>query len=87
MAETATETHQAQKRHRCDWCWQFVEVGEEYKRYRSFYQGNAGTVRMHPECYDAMQDAIIEEGGWLEWTPGQERPEKKTGQPQEQTDA
>lgn len=27
MAETATETHQAQKRHRCDWCWQFVEVG------------------------------------------------------------
>ena len=29
---------------------------------------------MHPECYEAMEQAAREEGGWFEWTPGMERP-------------
>lgn len=64
----------ARKRHRCDWCWQAIEIGRPYRRYRVFAQGEASTVREHPECYEAMCEAAEEEGGWIEWTPGQERP-------------
>lgn len=34
------------------------------------------TMREHPECYEAMCEAAEEEGGWIEWTPGQERPQE-----------
>lgn len=78
---TPTETHKAQKRHRCDWCWQFVEPGELYNRYRAYSYGGAGTVRMHPECHAAMEHEAHEEGGWIEWTPGQERPALSAGAP------
>jgi hypothetical protein len=75
---TPVETHKAAKRHRCDWCWQFIEQGETYNRYR-FYSDDVGTVRMHPECYIAMQEEAQQaEGGWFEWTPGQDRPVKET---------
>jgi hypothetical protein len=70
---TTTESHKARKRHRCEWCWQRIDVGTTYLRYRSFYDG-AATIRMHPECNAAMHEAAAEEGGWIEWTPGQERP-------------
>jgi hypothetical protein len=73
MHVTETQTHRARKRHRCQWCWQFIETGELYRRYRVF-DGDASTVRMHPECYDAMQDDAADAGGFIEWTPGQERP-------------
>lgn len=71
---TPIEAHKAKKQHRCDWCWQFIESGETYKRYRCYQDGDASTVKMHPECCDAMQDEASAEGGWLEWMPGQERP-------------
>ena len=71
---TATEAHKARKMHVCCWCAERIEIGEEYRRYRWFSYGEAGTVKLHPECYDAMQDAAYEEGGYFEWTPGMERP-------------
>ena len=74
MYATEIETHKAKKQHRCDWCWQFVNADETYKRYRYYNGGDVGTVKMHPECHDVMQDEAREEGGWFEWTPGQERP-------------
>lgn len=74
MYSTPTETHKAKKQHRCEWCWQFIEAGETYSRYRFYNDGEAGTVKMHPECYEVMQDEASNEGGWYEWTPGQERP-------------
>lgn len=43
-------------------------------RYRFYSQGDVGTVKMHPECHHAMLKIAKEEGGWIEWTPGQERP-------------
>lgn len=64
----------AKKIHRCDWCWGFVRTGDSYQRYRCYSYGEASTVRLHPECYEAMIDAADEEGGWIEWTPGRERP-------------
>lgn len=71
---TEAETHKARKLHRCEWCWQRINVGEQYKRYRFYDGGDAATVKMHPECYDAMQVEAHEEGGYFEWIPGQERP-------------
>lgn len=71
---TEVETHKARKAHRCEWCWQCIEIGSQYKRYRFYNGGDVGTVKAHIECYDAMQDAAYEEGGYIEWTPGQDRP-------------
>lgn len=76
MHVTPAETHKARKRHRCDWCWQFIEPNSAYSRYRFYNGGDVGTVKMHPECLDAMQEEATEEGGFIEWTPGQERPDR-----------
>ena len=75
MYLTSVETHKARKQHRCDWCGQAIEPATDYKRYRFFDGADAGTVKLHPECHDASCDAAHEEGGYLEWTPGEnERP-------------
>ena len=74
MSTTRETTQAAKKVHRCSWCWQRIEIGSIYKRYRFFDGGDAGTCKMHPECFCAMEEAAKEEGGYLEWTPGQERP-------------
>lgn len=74
---TDTQTLVAAKTHRCTWCWQSINKGDTYMRYRFFNGGDAGTCKMHPECYDAMEQAATEEGGWFEWVPGMERPPVK----------
>ena len=71
---TEVETHKAAKAHRCTWCWQRIDPGSEYKRYRWWNGGDARTERMHPECHAAMREAADEAGGWIEWIPGNERP-------------
>jgi hypothetical protein len=80
MSGTATKTteHKARKRHACSWCDEAIEIGEQYKRYRYFNYGDAGTVKMHPECHTAM---IEESGGHaIEWSPGEfERPARGEG--------
>lgn len=74
-AQTEPAQHVARKKHHCSWCGEFIEPGSTYKRYRYFNYGDAGTVKMHPECYGAMIEAAEDEGGWIEWTPGDgERP-------------
>lgn len=60
----------ARKRHACTWCGEAINVGDSYVRYRWFYEGDAGTNRMHPECDGACNEAAREEGGFLEFTPG-----------------
>lgn len=68
---TETETIKAAKKsHRCSWCYERIEVGSEYRRYRHFDQGDAGTVKMHPECYEAMHEAARHEGSNFEFYPG-----------------
>jgi hypothetical protein len=73
--QTADEFHLARKKHICDWCGELILRGAGYRRYRWFDYGDAGTCRMHPECHSAMCDAAHEEGGWIEFSPGEnERP-------------
>lgn len=74
MHMTEVETHKARKSHRCEWCWQIIQAGQNYNRYRFYADGDAGTVKMHPECMEAMQEEAAHWGGDFEWTPGQERP-------------
>lgn len=77
MRQTDTTTHKAIKQHRCDWCLQLIEPGETYKRYRFFDGSEASTIKMHAECFDAMQDEAREWGGYFEWWPRQEERPKK----------
>ena len=69
---TPLETLKARKSYRCTSCGKVIAVGEKYYRWRSYTDGDAGTNKMHPECYE-MHDA---EGGQWEYTPfSYERPQ------------
>ena len=69
---TEPETLTARKAHRCMSCGEPVNPGEKYVRWRCYDSGDAGTVKMHPECH-AMHCADAE-GPW-EFTPfSHERP-------------
>lgn len=63
---TEAVTLKARKVHRCMSCGEDIFVGDTYKRWRCYDNGDASTVKMHPECY-AMhcEDA---DGSW-EFTP------------------
>jgi hypothetical protein len=74
MHQTDPVVYTARKAHRCDWCWQHIVPGEVYSRYRIFDSGEATTMKLHAECYSVMMDEARQEGGFIEWTPGQERP-------------
>jgi len=60
----------AQKPHRCDWCAEHIDVGQPYSRYRWYGNGDAVTVKMHPECLTAMHELSRLEGGEIEFSPG-----------------
>ena len=77
METSKVVIHLAKKLHRCTWCWQVIEAGTKYNRFRRYNGGEVGTEKLHQECYLAMLEAAKEEGGYIEWTPGMERPEVK----------
>jgi predicted RNA-binding Zn-ribbon protein involved in translation (DUF1610 family) len=67
---TTTETLKARKRHVCMSCGEQINAGDTYKRWRCYDGGDAGTVKMHPECQAAHQaDADKYGGGAWEFTP------------------
>ncbi len=61
----------SRKRRRCDWCGELIDVGQPYDSYRFATFGDAGTVRMHPECLTASGEMARQEGGWFEWFPSE----------------
>ena len=73
---TDPETLTARKTHNCQSCGDLVNAGETYLRWRCYDGGDAGTVKMHPECYAMHQaDADGMGGGPWEFSPfSHERP-------------
>jgi predicted RNA-binding Zn-ribbon protein involved in translation (DUF1610 family) len=58
ITSTTPETHKAAKVYLCDSCGERVQVGEQYVRWRCFDDGDAGTVRMHPECHQMHLEGL-----------------------------
>jgi predicted RNA-binding Zn-ribbon protein involved in translation (DUF1610 family) len=80
---TPMEEMKARKPHRCTSCGEVIEAGATYCRWRSYDCGEAGTNKMHPECY-AMHSDDAEGGQWEYSMFGHERPvpnAKVTGSP------
>ena len=50
---TETQTLKARKIHVCMSCGEAIQIGDEYKRWRCYDNGDAGTVKMHNECLAA----------------------------------
>lgn len=53
----------SRKPHWCSWCGQIIGAGERYMRQRVKTDGDPGTVKMHPECDEALDVAVHEEPG------------------------
>lgn len=60
----------ARKQYQCEWCGELVEKGSPYRSYRWAEDGDAGTVRLHPECSAAMGVEIKAQGGHIMWLAG-----------------
>ena len=78
---TDPETLKARKKHLCDSCGEPVLPGETYRRWRCYDGGEAGTVKMHPECHDMhCKDARDSGGGaWEFYRWEHERPTVEVG--------
>lgn len=73
MSQTGIEhINAAAKRHRCDWCWEHIQIGQSYDRWRWFGDTDPRSVKVHPECLTAINhcDPVDIMDGW---TPGQPR--------------
>jgi hypothetical protein len=44
------KTIKARSPHRCDWCGQRINVGEQCYNYRGMFEGEWQNWYMHPEC-------------------------------------
>jgi len=67
----AEHVKSARKDHEpCDWCLQKIKKGDSYVRWRWYDSGDASTVRVHPECYQALKEMQKSEGWDFEFYPG-----------------
>ena len=59
MSEYAGEVHtvkSSRKGHQCNWCGQKIEIGQPYKHWLWFCDGDRDTVKAHPECLQYAED-------------------------------
>ncbi len=65
----------ARKRHKCIYCGQLIEIGEQYHREKSVYEGQFQDHAWHPECLDDQREAASQ--GDTEFSPwSADRPPK-----------
>lgn len=64
---TPTQKQKARKQHRCTYCGQIINIGEEYARWASYEDGTSAQNKMHPECLESLQAEA--ENGVFEYTP------------------
>jgi len=54
-------TVKARKRRRCEWCGEWIEVGESCILRKYVFEGSFNNSRQHPECNEAMKRSDL---GW-----------------------
>ncbi len=64
---TEPKTVKARQQHRCEWCYEAILPGNNYIKWAWFDGGQASTVKVHPECHDAIGDLYDDE-----FTPGEQ---------------
>lgn len=68
---TGSPLVRARKPHRCDYCGQRIEVGEQYDRVRGYGSDGPWTLKQHPEC--AAETVEWGEDEWHVHFPGDEK--------------
>jgi len=74
--QVTTHTKKRGKIHRCDWCSQWIEIGERYSKWLFFGGGTRVTVYAHGECRDEWEHLAELEHGIVYGDGGAERPAK-----------
>ena len=59
--------HKARKTHACVWCDEKIKPGELYRAYMWMDHRTPVFIKMHPECYRAMQAMARNEPGPFEF--------------------
>lgn len=75
MVDFRSEAHQilaTRKDYKCAWCNEMIPKGGSCFSWVSIDGGQASTLRVHEECYEAMQEVIREYDG--EMPPPGENP-------------
>lgn len=56
FTELSHATRKARKEHRCEWCGEKIEKGQDYFNYTGIGDGGFQDNKVHLECLDAMQE-------------------------------
>ena len=54
----------ARKQYRCEWCGEWILVGEKHKKFTQIFEGDFQSWRAHPECV-YMMDHLMSENDYL----------------------
>lgn len=80
---TTPELRTARTGKPCTWCGQRINPGDKYTHQRVKVEGEMTTNNLHPECNEALDEAVAAEGGSVIFSPGgNERPSPPTVTPE-----
>lgn len=80
MTLLTSEMRKARKVHQCIWCGEMVHAGEQYRYYSIVFEGELQSNHMHPECFAACNEELLDSRE-NEFTPYEhERPDTEGGE-------
>ena len=56
---TVKQIKASRKRHRCQWCSEFIEIGQPKTTESGVFEGDFFFRRTHPECYEAQERWLV----------------------------